>query len=213
MLALVYNKTILRRHSFSERSFYLQSDTEDLRRHYDSLSDEALLAISRADLTEVAQRCYDAELSTRGMAPQLAAQDSSDAVLGFPPEWHKDAACAFSFEAVPGNNPAPELDDARNILESAGVPCSAVTREVPPNAVAQRFWELMVPGALILQATSILDKEFFNPQLESEWRSHLDALSDEELRALKLEDLIAGLNDRVERLTKAYKDEFDRRGM
>jgi hypothetical protein len=213
MLALVYNKTILRRHSLSERSFYLESDTEDIRRHYDSLSDEALLAISRADLTEVAQRCYDAELSARGIAPQLEAQDSSDAVLGVPPEWLKDAACACSFEAVPGNNPAPELDDARNILESAGVPCSAATREVPPSAVAQTFWELMVPGTLILQATSILDKEFFNPQLESEWIAHFDALSDEELRALKLQDLTAGLTDRVERLTKAYKDELGRRGI
>lgn len=77
MLALVYNKTILHHHILSERSFYLQSDTEDLRRHYDSLSDEALLAISRADLTEVAQRCYDAELSARGIAPQLAAQVGS----------------------------------------------------------------------------------------------------------------------------------------
>jgi hypothetical protein len=164
-------------------------------------------------LTEMAQECYDAELSKRGIASQLVAQDSSDVGLGVQPEWLKDAACACSFEAVPGNNPAPELDSARNILGSAGVPCSAVTREVAPGAVVQRLWELMVPGSLILQATSILDKEFFNPQLESEWRTHFDALSDEELRALKLLDLTAGLTDRVERLTKAYKDELDRRGL
>jgi hypothetical protein len=191
----------------------LRHDPEDFRQHYASLSDEALLAVERAELTETAQRCYDAELSTRGIVSQLVAQDSSDVGLGVQPEWLKDAACACSFEAVPGNNPAPELDDARNILESAGVPCSAVTREVAPSAVTQRFWELMVPGALILQATSILDKEFFNPQLESEWRTHFDVLSDEELRALRLQDLTAGLIDRVERLTKAYKDELGRRGI
>jgi hypothetical protein len=41
----------------------MQVDPEYLRQHYDSLSDEALLAIKRSDLVEIAQKCK------RGLAP------------------------------------------------------------------------------------------------------------------------------------------------
>ena len=70
---------------------------------------------------------------------------------------------------------------------------------------------MLVPGGFHLSATSILDKEFFNPRLEAEWRSHLQELSDEDFDALKLEDLTAGLMDRVDRLTRAYTEEQERR--
>ena len=48
----------------------MQVDPEYLRRHYNSLSDEALLAFNRSDLVEIAQKCYDAELDRRELAPQ-----------------------------------------------------------------------------------------------------------------------------------------------
>ena len=43
-------------------------DPEYLRQHYASLSEEGLLAIDRADLVELAQKCYDDELGRRGIA-------------------------------------------------------------------------------------------------------------------------------------------------
>jgi hypothetical protein len=69
----------------------------------------------------------------------------------------------------------------------------------------------MVPGALNLKAVSILDRDFFNPELAAEWKTHLETLSDEDFRALNLDDITAGVADRLERLTKAYKDELSRR--
>jgi hypothetical protein len=56
-----------------------------------------------------------------------------------------------------------------------------------------------------------LDKEIFNAEIEAEYRTHFEQLSDEELRAVKPEVLLAGLSDRIERLTKAYTEEMERR--
>jgi hypothetical protein len=69
----------------------------------------------------------------------------------------------------------------------------------------------MVPGALNLKATSILDKEVFNPQLESDWRIHFASLTDGELGALNPDVICAGLVDRIARLKRVYNDEISRR--
>jgi hypothetical protein len=69
----------------------------------------------------------------------------------------------------------------------------------------------MVPGALNLHATSVLDREIFNPDVEAEWAAHFQALSDEELHALSPEVICAGLEDRLMRLRRAYAAEIARR--
>ena len=74
----------------------------------------------------------------------------------------------------------------------------------------QYEYSVMVPGALILEATSVLDREIFNPKAEAEWRIHFEMLSDEDLRALT-ETICAGLLDRVKRLKRAYDQEIARR--
>jgi hypothetical protein len=43
----------------------MQLDPEYLRQHYASLSDEAILAIDRADLVEMAQMIFDDEVGRR----------------------------------------------------------------------------------------------------------------------------------------------------
>ena len=69
----------------------------------------------------------------------------------------------------------------------------------------------MVPAALILKATSVLDKAIFNPGIEADWKTQLASLSDDELRELSADDICAGLIDRVERLRRAYESEVARR--
>ncbi len=69
----------------------------------------------------------------------------------------------------------------------------------------------MVPGALNLHATSVLDRDLFNADQEENWRTHLEALSDEELAKLSPQVFCAGLLDRAARLKKAYEDEVTRR--
>ena len=43
----------------------MQLSIENLRRHYASLSDEALREIDRSELVEAARACYDHELAQR----------------------------------------------------------------------------------------------------------------------------------------------------
>ena len=199
----------------------MQINLDDLRDHYRSLTEDELLQIERADLTEAAQRCYDEEVSRRGLnnqeppAPQPESGEEletgdSDA----DPDWLQDAAIACSYTSVPGGTAATDADHARDVLQEAGIPCQiSVEENHPNNADGPRFPEfrVMVPGALNLKATAVLDKEVFNEGLETEWRSHFEALTDAQLRALTPDVICAGLADRIARLKRAYNDELARR--
>jgi len=199
----------------------LQINLNDLRDHYQSLTDEELLEIERDDLTEAARNCYDGELARRGLAADQASapeadseQEPENSDAGADEDWLADAAVACSYTSVPGSNAASDADHARDVLQAAGIPCQiSVLEPGPNNADGPQFPEfrVMVPGALNLKATSVLDKEIFNVGLEAEWRSHFEALTDEQLRALTPDVICAGLADRIARLKRAYNDERARR--
>src|SRR5438876_5170213 len=57
----------------------MRIDPEDLRRHYESLSDEGLLDIDRSDLAPVAQEIYDQEITRRGLdhPPEEEEEDAA----------------------------------------------------------------------------------------------------------------------------------------
>jgi hypothetical protein len=212
----------------------VQINLDDLRRHYASLTDEALRAIDRSELVDMAQRGYDEELARREPAPgrkseSLAgpsvrvapldqphddeAESGFDVDTGEKPPWLEEAACACTFATFPGSNTA-DVENARDVLQNAGIPCYLALREIDPPSVTpqpQYEYRVMVPGGLNLQAASVLDKEIFNLEIEAEWKAHFEALSDEELLAVKKEVLFGGLLDRVERVTRAYDEELARR--
>ena len=99
-------------------------------------------------------------------------------------------------------------------LQGAGIPCQVSAREVAPSTrdqPAQHEYRVIVPAALNLEAASILDKEVFNPQLETDWRTHFASMTDQELGALNLDVICAGVVDRMARLKRAYNDEISRR--
>ena len=199
----------------------MQINLDDLRDHYRSLTDDELFEIQRDELTEAAQRCYDEELAQRGLAEPEMSEDAEPELVGESPtvfteqdaDWLADAACACSFVTQPGGTAAEDAGNARDALTEAGVPCQisvvevAASRDQPP----QHEYRVMVPGALNLKATSILDKEVFNPQLEADWRTHFQELTDDQLRALTPDVICAGLADRITRLKRAYNDELARR--
>jgi hypothetical protein len=201
----------------------VQINLDDLRDHYRSLADDELLTIERADLTDAAQRCYDQEISRRGLhnhqepkpVPEFE-KDSEPLDTDADPDWIKDAAIACSYTNVPGGTAASDAEHARVVLQEAGIPCQiSVTEDDPNNADGSKFpeFQVMVPGALNLKATSVLDKEIFNEGLETEWRTHFEALTDAQLRALAPDVICAGLADRIARLQRAYHDELARRAM
>jgi hypothetical protein len=111
--------------------------------------------------------------------------------------------------------PASDVVDARDALEAAGISCYLDLFEIQEEmSVFQKpthRWRLMVPGNLSLNATSVLERDIFNSDFEAEWKTHLETLSDDELRAMTPRSAFCGLFDRVERVTRAYDAEIARR--
>src|ERR1035441_4521453 len=90
----------------------MRIDPKDLRRHYESLSDQGLLDIDRSDLAPVAQGIYNQEMARRGLDhPQEQEEEEAyhrplpvfkpgenrdfaselDTADGPPPDWLQDA--------------------------------------------------------------------------------------------------------------------------
>ena len=200
----------------------MQVDPERLRQHYRSLSDEELSALKRDELTEMAQECYDAEWERRGRVETQESElvdggdDYEDSSVDGEAEtdWFQDAACVASFVGQPDGSATSDADEARLALQRAGVPCQISTVEVARSSggqPAQHEYRAMVPAPFTLKAASILDKEIFNPQIEADWRIHLESLTNAELAALSPDVICAGLFDRIARLKKSYNDEVSRR--
>ncbi len=214
----------------------MQLDPEFLRQHYALLSDEALLAVDRSELVEMAQKILDEELGRRELAqprdsrrrhespstpgrtdpPAREAEvDDEPAAAGEKPGWLEGAAEVYSRLDFPGAAAAPDLADAREVLEAAGIPCYLELSDLLPeenvSQAPKRQWRLMVPGELNLQAASILDRDIFNAEFEASWKTHLEALSDDDLRAMSPEVVFCGLFDRIERANRVYDEELTRR--
>ena len=102
---------------------------------------------------------------------------------------------------APGLNPAKRGWSGTLLIEQSSAP--------EPT----HDWRVLVPGKLNLTATSVLEEEIFNPEIEAQWRAHLQELSDDELRAVTPRQAYGGLFDRLERVTRAYEDEMARRGL
>jgi hypothetical protein len=174
------------------------------------LSDEALLDLDRSELVEDAQSFYDHEIRQRGLTPEGSDDPAGEA--GPKPAWLDEAVCAAEFG---GMNSTSDAESARDVLEDAGIPCYLQMQDRDPSGdrrrQSQSGFRLLVPGKFNLEAMSVLDKEIFNAEIEAEYRRHFEQLSDEELRAVKPEVLLAGLSDRIERMTRAYNEELARR--
>ncbi len=102
--------------------------------------------------------------------------------------------------------------DARTILRKANIACYVVMRD-PEQPGGSSVYDLLVPPGQHLLALSVLDRDFFNPQTEEDWKAHFTVLSDDELMDLDADLLVAGMRDRIERLVRAYEDELLKRGL
>ena len=129
------------------------------------------------------------------------------------PDWQDEAVEVWSYAVGPGT---PHWTaEARDALEAAGIPCYLNLCEIPEeerNSPEQTHrWQIMVPVKLSLQATGLLERELTNPGVEANWKTHLEGLSDMELRAMNPKVAFCGLFDRIARVTRVYDEEIARR--
>ena len=101
-------------------------------------------------------------------------------------------------------------------MRAAGIPAYIATEDVPEGVMddsSLKDFKVLVPGAVALKATAILDVQVFNAIAEATWKTHLEGLTDRQLLGLPPEEICAGFADRIERLTRAYNEEAARRGL
>jgi hypothetical protein len=213
----------------------MRIDPKDLRRHYESLSDEELLDMDRSDLAPVAQGIYDQQIARRGLdhPPEqeeeadhgplpvfkpgedrdFASELGGDTGDGPPPAWLEDAACTWSADIYPDSDHMSTGAEVQTALRDAGIPNRIVVKppEPKPPSAPRSLYCVMVPGDLGSRAVSVVERKVFNRMAEAEWRSQLQSFSDAELRALNPEDSWGALLDRAERMKRAYLDEIARR--
>jgi hypothetical protein len=190
-------------------------DLDQLRRQYESLTDEALLEVDRTELVEAAQQCYDDEVLQRGLSakrPIGVAATDEDFVFTpdeGEPDWLEDGMSAMSMAEGRGGS---SVLDARDVLRRANVACYILVRE-PEEQGSPSIYDLLVPPGQHLLALSVLDRDFFNPRMEEDWKAHFSVLSDDELMDMDADVLVAGMRDRIDRLVRAYEDELLKRGL
>jgi hypothetical protein len=129
---------------------------EDFRRHYESLSDEALLEIDPTELVDLARNCHAVEVARRGLA-----EDSSGAADATPlpdsqaaEKEKEELVCIVEYDTL------DEADLARGLLEAAEIPA---TTESEPGVV-----RLMVPAALANQALGMLASPLSDEELAAQ---------------------------------------------
>ena len=200
----------------------MRIDPQEFAQHYASMSDEQLLDINPAELSEIARPIYQAEIDKRGLAQQedQVVEEVTDLIYEgedpeHAPDWLDNAAvaCAFPTRSPDADEPA---SNAHGALEAAGIPCHVVLiKEDPQRPGAQPHYEfrVLVPGALLWHATSVLDRDLFNQDQDEEFRAFLAGLDEEEFQMIDPNLICAGLQNRIDRLRQAYADERAQRGV
>lgn len=131
----------------------MQIDPEEFRRHYASLSDEALLEIDRAELVDVAQHCYDEELAQRGIVSEpestVAPEESAT---------HDEWVLAATYLT------AEEANLAHDMLQSASIPARLASNNTSAWTGTGEL-RLMVPAEFLEEAEVILASPISDEEL------------------------------------------------
>ena len=129
---------------------------DDFRRHFEILSDDALVATNRDDLVESARQCYDQEVARRqlNLETDPEEQRALDAVRA-------DDELISIGTFVSGE----EANLARGLLEDGGIP-AILTNEHAGLGMFQL--ELKVPAGFVDQALEILEMEISEEELAAQ---------------------------------------------
>jgi hypothetical protein len=131
--------------------------TEDFRRFYESLSNEALLEVDAGELVPVAKACLAEEVAKRGLhagageAAEAVAATEADAAVEEPAE---------ELVSIAEYDYPDEADLAKGLLEGAGIPA---TVDHEPG-----IWKLMVPTGMSEQALQMLVSPMTDEELTAQ---------------------------------------------
>jgi hypothetical protein len=137
-------------------------DLEDLRKHFDRLTDEALLDVAREDLVDLARDIYDAEVARRGLKHPTVTPPSTQE------QEERGPIGLVALEEI--GNPA-EVMLARALLESAGIPSwtQAELWNMGGRAgPAPKELKLMVPAEMVEQAREVLATPISDEELAAQ---------------------------------------------
>jgi hypothetical protein len=155
----------------------LDIDPEEIKQRYAELSDDGLLSIDRDDLTELAQRYYDAELDDRGLGAEALSAQSAKQPEPEPGKPDEDMVLVATFLAM------HEADLALTLLRSADIPVY-LENELSSAYTGLGGLRLMVPSAFVEQAEEILGAQISEEDLiaQAEAAGSLDPPDEEEAR-------------------------------
>lgn len=134
--------------------------TEDFRRHFDLLSDAALLDTKREELTEVAQQCLDEELEKRGLhAAGEEVQEEVEPAADEPSPEQEELVVVATFDD------AEEADGAKALLDEAKIPARLVQDAADMEGTQM---ELLVAANDLFQALDVLGLHLSDEELAAQ---------------------------------------------
>jgi hypothetical protein len=142
----------------------MEISLDDFRRHFELLSDEALLATNREDLVEKARACYDEEVQRRGLnhSPEsdlVAAGGNEEETAAEDPEEAEELVLIAAY------NIPDEANLARGLLQIAGIPTQMRNALA---AVGGIDLKLFVPASFEEHALEILATEISDEELAAQ---------------------------------------------
>jgi hypothetical protein len=136
----------------------MEVSLDDFRRHFELLSDAALLETNRDELVPAAQQCYDAEVARRGLHTPPAEAAEAEVLPTAEPEGGKLVHIETFI------NPE-EASLARGLLSSAEIPFM-MENELAPLGGFQI--QLLVPEDYVDDAREILEHELTEDELAAQ---------------------------------------------
>ncbi len=131
---------------------------DDFRKHFELLSDAALLDTNRDELVPNAQQCYDAEVARRGLKAPAAEPEEPEVLPSPEPEGGK--LVHIETFIIP-----EEASLARGLLSSAEIPFM-MENELAPLGGFQI--QLLVPEDYVNDAREILNHEMTEEELAAQ---------------------------------------------
>jgi hypothetical protein len=137
----------------------MEVNLEDFRRHFELLSDEALLATNRDDLVAKAQACYDDEVARRGLNAPVPEEEEEEQPVTHQTSPGEELVLIATYSIY------EEANLARGLLESAEIPYQLQNEYLALGGIELR---LMVPAAYEEEALQVLDSEIPEEELAAQ---------------------------------------------